>query len=160
MNQPDQPARIVIVDDEEIILTALDTLLEFETDYHVKTFTSPVTALTHIRDHDLDLVISDYLMPEMNGIAFLGEVRALKPDVPRIVVTGYADKENAIKGINEVGLFQYVEKPWDNAALLLVLRNAVERRLLVKQLHERLVELDGSRDNLQRLHNQILKTFI
>ena len=160
MNQPQQPASIVIVDDEDIILTALGTLLEFSTDYDVVTFTNPVTALAHIREHDLDLVISDYLMPEMNGIAFLGEVRKLKADVPRIVVTGYADKENAIKGINEVGLFQYVEKPWDNAALLLVLRNAVERRLLVKQLHERLVELDGSKDDLQRLHTQILKTFI
>ncbi len=160
MNQPQQPASIVIVDDEEIILTALGTWLEFETNYHVVTFTSPVTALAHIREHNVDLVISDYLMPEMNGIAFLGEVRTLKPDVPRVVVTGYADKENAIKGINEVGLFQYIEKPWDNAALLLVLRNAVERRLLVKQLHEKLVELDGSKGDLQRLHNDILKTFI
>ncbi|HJN46725.1 MAG: hypothetical protein CL477_17925 [Acidobacteria bacterium] len=160
MNQPHQAASIVIVDDEEIILTALDTLLEFETDYHTVSFTSPVAALAHIRKHELDLVVSDYLMPEMNGIDFLGEVRQLKPDVPRIVVTGYADKENAIKGINEVGLFQYIEKPWDNAALLLVFRNAVERRLLVKELHEKLVELDGSKNDLQRLHNQILKTFI
>jgi response regulator RpfG family c-di-GMP phosphodiesterase len=44
---------------------------------------------------------------------FLAEVKKRFPLVPRILLTGYADKENAIKAINNVGLYQYIEKPWD-----------------------------------------------
>ncbi len=73
---------IVIVDDEELVVTSLRTFLDLETPYRTVTFTSPKIALEHIRDYDVDLVISDYLMPEMDGITFLSQVRELKPDVP------------------------------------------------------------------------------
>ena len=66
---------IVIVDDEELVVTSLRTFLDLETPYHTLTFTSAKMALQHIRDHDIDLVISDYLMPEMDGITFLSHVR-------------------------------------------------------------------------------------
>jgi CheY-like chemotaxis protein len=95
---------VLIVDDEEMVLTSLATYLTLETDYEVVTFTSARAALAHVRGHDVDLVISDFLMPEMDGIVFLSEVRRLKPEIPRVILTGYADKENAIKAINDVGL--------------------------------------------------------
>ncbi len=99
-------ATIVIVDDEEMVLTSIKSFLNLETDYSVKTFTSVSDTLDYIKNGEVDLVISDYLMPEMDGITFLAKVKDLRPEVPRIILTGYADKENAIKAINEVGLFQ------------------------------------------------------
>ena len=96
---------IVIVDDEEMVLTSLNSFLTLETDYTVKTFTSAQDALDFIKAEAVDLVVSDYLMPEMDGITFLSKVRDVRPEVPRIILTGYADKENAIKAINNVGLF-------------------------------------------------------
>ncbi len=110
MTQYETDVTIVIVDDEEMVLTSLNSFLALETDYTVKTFTSAKEALDFIAKEAIDLVMSDYLMPEMDGISFLAEVKKLRPEVPRIILTGYADKENAIKAINNVGLFQYIEK--------------------------------------------------
>ena len=106
MNSNNWIPNVVIVDDEEMVLTSLSSLLSLETDYEIKTFLSSKEALDHIKNEETDLVISDFLMPEMDGITFLGKVRKIKPEIPRIILTGYADKENAIKAINEVGLFQ------------------------------------------------------
>ncbi|MCP4566271.1 MAG: response regulator [FCB group bacterium] len=151
---------IIIVDDEEMILTSLSSFLNLETRYNVVTFTSAAKALEYIENNDIDLVISDYLMPELDGISFLGKVRDLKPAVPRIILTGYADKENAIKAINDVGLFQYIEKPWDNDDLLIVLRNGLEKQMLMKKLEEKITEINKAYGDLQGLHKEIVKTFV
>jgi DNA-binding NtrC family response regulator len=99
-------------------------------------------------------------MPEMDGISFLAKVRELKPHVPRIILTGYADKENAIKAINDVGLFQYIEKPWDIEDLLIILRNGLERQMLMKQLDEKIVQINKAYGELQGLQKAIVKTFV
>ena len=151
---------VVLVDDENMVLTSLRSFLTLETEYNVETFTSPEAALEFIRSNEIDLVLSDYLMPEMDGITFLAEVRKIKPNVPRIILTGYADKENAIKAINEIGLFQYIEKPWDNNDLLLVLRNGIERKQLMHKLEEKISEVADAEGDLQSLYNQIIKTFV
>jgi len=153
-------SNVVIVDDEEIVLTSLSSLLSLETDYEVKTFLSSEEALKYIKNEDTDLVISDYLMPGMDGITFLGEVRKLKPEIPRIILTGYADKENAIKAINEVGLFQYIEKPWNNDDILIVLRNGLEKQRLIKTLREKIGEIDKANSELDGLQNEIVRAFV
>lgn len=159
MSQEQSAATIVIVDDEEMVLTSLKSFLSLETEYAVKSFLNPEEALGFIKDNEIDLVLSDYLMPGMDGITFLGKVRDLRPNVPRIILTGYADKENAIKAINEVGLFQYIEKPWSNDDLLIILRNGIERKQLMKQLEEKIGEINSAYGDLQDMHKQILKTF-
>ncbi len=53
-------------------------------------------------------------MPKMNGIEFLSKAKKIHPDTTQILLTGYADKENAIRAINELGIFKYIEKPWGN----------------------------------------------
>ena len=108
-----------------MILETLGALFESETSYTVRTFSSSVLALQELEKSPVDLVISDFLMAEMNGLDFLQQVKKMYPDVPCILLTGYADKENAIKAINEIGLFQYIEKPWDSDHLILIVRNAL-----------------------------------
>lgn len=151
---------IVIVDDEDMVLISIDSFLQLESDYEIKTFTSAIEALEFIKNDHVDLVISDYLMPEMNGIAFLAQVRNLKPEVPRIILTGYADKENAIKAINEVGLFQYIEKPWENDNLLLVIRNGIEKIKLIKKLQDKISEINEAYSDLSTMQKEILKAFV
>src|SRR5262245_33578804 len=126
---PRELATILLVDDEEMILNSLKSFFAIDGSYNLLTYTSPLQAL-HDLEHNhihMDLVVSDYLMPEMDGITFLARVKEKFPLVPRILLTGYADKENAIKAINNVGLYQYIEKPWDNDALRLVIRNGLEK---------------------------------
>ena len=152
---------VAILDDEEMVTTSISTLFMLETDYDVLTFNSPSEALDELRAGKVDLVISDYLMPgEMNGVEFLMELKKLQPDAIRVLLTAYADKENAIRAINEVGLYQYVEKPWDNEMLLLLVRNGLLHGRLWKQLTEKTQKLDIAVDNLERVQTEILKAFV
>jgi DNA-binding NtrC family response regulator len=160
MNAEEKTSTIVIVDDEEMVLTSLNSFLTLETMYTVKTFTSAKEALAYIEKEPVDLVVSDYLMPEMDGITFLAGVRDLRPEVPRIILTGYADKENAIKAINNVGLFQYIEKPWDNDDILIIFRNGLEKQKLMKRLNQKIEEINMAYSELQDLQREIVKTFV
>lgn len=160
MTQDNINSTIVIVDDEEMVLTSLSSFLTLETNYTVKVFTSAKEALDFIEKESVDLVVSDYLMPEMDGISFLAEVKKLRPEVPRIILTGYADKENAIKAINNVGLFQYIEKPWDNDDILIIFRNGLEKQKLMKRLNQKIEEINAAYSELQGLQREIIKTFV
>ena len=153
---------VLIVDDEEMVTTSISTLFMLEEpSYDVLVFNSPGEALEELKDKEIDLVISDYLMPgEMNGVDFLLELKKLQPEAIRVLLTAYADKENAIRAINEVGLYVYVEKPWDNDALLLLVRNGLSQGKLLKQLAARTQELDIAKGNLERVQTEILKAFV
>lgn len=153
---------ILLVDDEEMIINSIKSFLAVETDYSVLTYTSPVKAIEDLETKikNLDLVISDYLMPEMDGISFLAEVKKKFPLVPRILLTGYADKENAIKAINNVGLYQYIEKPWDNDDLRLIIRNGLEKTILLKQLEEKVREVEKVHKELTDVQKEILRVFV
>lgn len=151
---------IAVVDDEEMVLTSLRSFLQLETDYDVTTYQSPQEALRALEEQSLDLIVSDYLMPGMNGIEFLLEIKKIHPYATRILLTGYADKENAIKAINEVGLYQYVEKPWDNDDLKLIIQNGLERRFLMEKLESKIQEVQQVQKNLQDIQAQIIKAFM
>lgn len=128
--------RILIVDDEEMILSSLRAFFSLESDYEIITFSTPEDAAEYVSDNPIDLVISDFLMPNMDGIQFLSHVKAADPLATRILLTGFADKENAIKAINEVGIYQYVEKPWDNTRLKLIVENGIERSSLLRRMQK------------------------
>ena len=151
---------LVIVDDEEMVLASLRSFLTLETDYELLTFDSPLKALESIRENRIDLVISDYLMPEMTGIEFLLEVKKLQPYATRVLLTGYADKENAIRAINEVNLYQYIEKPWNNEDLKLIIQNGLERRFLMADLEAKIGEVQQAQRSLQDIQAQIIKAFM
>ena len=151
---------LVIVDDEEMVLVSLRSFLALETDYEVLTFSSPLKALESIHENQIDLVISDYLMPEMTGIEFLLEVKKLQPYATRILLTGYGDKENAIRAINEVNLYQYIEKPWSNDDLKLIIRNGLERRFLMADLEAKIGDFQQAQRSLQDIQAQIIKAFM
>jgi DNA-binding NtrC family response regulator len=99
---------VLIVDDEVMVATALRSFLELETSHEVHAFTSPHEALACLEATPVDAVVADFMMPGMDGIGFLTEARRLRPEASRILLTGYADKENAIRAINDVGLYYYM----------------------------------------------------
>lgn len=145
-----QQSTILIVDDEPSVVQTLSALLELETPHKVLSETSPRRAVELAKVNPLDLVISDFLMPEIDGIAFLLEVRALYPESTLVLLTGYADKENAIRAINEVGIFHYMQKPWDNDDLLTIIRTGLDKRMQLHRMHERLRELEARVHHLQQ----------
>jgi len=141
--------RIVIVDDEEMVTKTLKTLLKIEGFSNVETFNSPNCALEYIKNNPCELIISDFIMPDMNGIEFLSKAKASKPDTTQILLTGYADKENAIRAINELGIFKYIEKPWVNDDIILNIKNGIERTRLKNQLKDKIDELEEANKKLE-----------
>jgi DNA-binding NtrC family response regulator len=152
---------ILLVDDEEMVIDSIKNFISIESDYHVLAYTSPLKALEDLERHhkNVDLVVSDYLMPEMDGITFLAKVKEKFPMVPRILLTGYADKENAIKAINNVGLYQYIEKPWDNNDLKMIFRNGLEKTVLLKALEDKIREVERAQRELSEVQKDILRVF-
>ncbi len=126
---------VLLLDDDPDFIQSISSLLELETDYNLLTFTSASEAAEAIETHEIDLAIVDYLMPgAMDGIEFLITLRKKQPYSIRMILTAHADKGNAIKAINEVGLYQYLEKPYDNGELLQTIREGLEKRAILKQL--------------------------
>lgn len=150
-------SKILITDDEKIVTSAFKTLLKVEGYSDINCFNNPVEAVEFLKNNKPDIIISDFLMPEMNGLEFLRKAKELYPEVSMILLTGYADKENAIKAINEIGLYKYIEKPWDNDDLLFNIRNGIERSHLLSDLRDKISELEAAKKQLEIYSNDLEK---
>ena len=159
MSNNSQPS-VLIVDDEDMVITSIRAFLRLETEYHVHGFTVPEEAARHLETNPVDVVVTDYLMPKMNGIQLLAKAKEFQPEAARVLLTGHADKQSAIQAINEIGLFQYLEKPWDNAQLLLVIQSAIERTTLLRNLRDKISELDMAHSNLKDVQARLLRAFL
>ena len=151
---------VTIVDDEDMVITSVRAFLNLETEYTIHGFTDPEEAARFLETHPVDVIVSDYLMPKMNGIQLLGRAKQLQPEAARVLLTGHADKQSAIQAINDVGLFQYLEKPWDNAQLLLVIQSAIERTQLFRTLQQKIGELDNAHTSLKDVQSRLLRAFL
>ena len=146
--------KIVVVDDDATLISTLKTLFYLEGFSNAEFFTEPEKALEYLHSTAADLIISDFIMPNMNGLEFLSLANKLYPEVSKILLTGYADKENAIRAINEVGLYKYITKPWDNDDLILNVKNGLERSYLLSELHKKISELECAKSELEKYsHN-------
>jgi signal transduction histidine kinase len=148
---------VYVVDDDLLVTESLARALQVETDWSVQAFNHGAEALAAMPAQPPDVVLSDFKMPGMDGIAFLSRVRASYPDAVRLLLTGYADKESAIRAINEVGIWQYVEKPWDLGDLLLKIRQGLERQALVSELRAKNVALESRLNELERAHEELVR---
>lgn len=102
-------AKILFVDDEARVLTAMRAM--FRRDYEVHIANSGAEGLKVLREHAIDVVVSDQRMPEMTGVEMLKEARALAPRTMRVLLTGYADLAAIEHAINESEVFRYLMKP-------------------------------------------------
>ena len=144
-------ATLLIVDDEPGILSSLRRLLR-PAGYKIHTAESGQAGLLVLEHEMVDLVISDMRMPEMDGARFLEQVRARWPGTTRILLTGYADVNSTIEAINRGEIFRYIAKPWDDNDLMLVVRDALERRRLQNENARLLVLTQAQNDELKDLN--------
>jgi putative nucleotidyltransferase with HDIG domain len=142
--------RILCVDDEENILRSLRRLLASE-DMDVLIAMSGEQGLEILRStSEISVIVSDQRMPGLCGTDFLQQARNIAPDIPRIMLTGYADISATIDAINKGGCYRYLTKPWDDELLISTIREAAglyqiileNRRLsdLVQKQNEELQE--------------------
>lgn len=123
-----QRARLLIVDDEEALMSALCNTLKVE-GYAATGFTSARAALAQLRERQFDLLLTDLMMPEMDGIALLHAAQEIDPDLVGIVMTGHGTIDTAVEALRG-GALDYVLKPFRLTNLLPVLTRALETRRL------------------------------
>lgn len=154
-------SKILLIDDEPMITTTLSTLIEMMLDYEVITYNSPKALIESgiLESEKIDLVISDFIMPYMNGLDLLSVIKEKQPNIVPILLTGYSDKESAIKSINELGLYYYLEKPWDNNELIKVIQNGIEKAKLEKELGQKLVVIEKKNQEISRLYDLLRRDF-
>ena len=153
-NDPNKLYQVLVVDDEPNILSAvardlttrsgfddLHMVLLHEADpefpvqhrsfrFNVATLTSPLNALERAKKVAYDVVISDYLMPEMNGLSFLESFRQIQPDAVRILLSGQVDRDKLVDAINRSEIYSYIAKPWREY----VLKNTVSQAVVYREL--------------------------
>ncbi|MDD5175438.1 MAG: response regulator [Sterolibacterium sp.] len=124
--------RILVVDDEQSIVNAVRRELSTPPfghhRYEAETFTNPVEALERAKHQEFEVVISDYRMPEMDGLAFLNAFARLQPDCVRMVLSGQTDLDGLIRMINETHIYRFIPKPWSTYFLKSSISQAVEFR--------------------------------
>ena len=145
---PDSMTRtgtILVIDDEEIMREILEALLSRE-GYQVRLASNAAEGLELARTMPFDAAIVDMMMPGMDGISALEELKKIDDDLPVMMITAFASVENAISAMKR-GAFDYITKPFKNDEVLVVLRNALAQRRLV-------AENRALRQNLQAHQNR------
>lgn len=115
---------ILLVDDDKTVLTFLALALEDE-GRHIESYTRPLEALDRLRSASYQLVISDYVMPEMNGVALLSEARQLQPSCVRLLLSGNSSVEMLQGAINDAHIYKFIEKPIELESLLQTVEQAL-----------------------------------
>jgi len=129
-------SRIMIVDDEPAILSSLKRLLRavpcgyggsvYPLD--VETFDAPMAALERAGHAPFDLIMTDYRMPRMDGVELLKKIRQVQPDAARLILSGYADLNVLVSAINEVEIYRFIAKPWNDYELVSAIGQALHNR--------------------------------
>jgi DNA-binding NtrC family response regulator len=123
-------SRILLIDDDRALLTALPAVFDRSPCViTVDTATSAEQALRLIQGNEYDTIVSDFSMPGLNGIEFLKECKAVRPDIPIILLTGYGTLELEEKAFEE-GAYALIQKPVDADEFLAVVTRAIIRREL------------------------------
>lgn len=144
----EQKASLVIVDDEQTILTELEILLCRT--YDVQTFANPEDVEGFIKDHHVDLIICDEMMPEMRGSELLRRIHKTHPDICKIVLSGQAEKQDIVKAVNEGHIYSFLFKPVNREQLLNVIEKGLENRRMKLLLEEQNRQLKDLNENLEQ----------
>jgi two-component system NtrC family sensor kinase len=150
-----EQVRILCVDDEENVLRSLKRLF-LDSEYEIFIATSGDEGLELLRNTEpVQIVMSDYRMPKMNGVDFLKEVYKHWPDTIRIVLSGYADTVAIIEAINIGHIYKFIPKPWNDAELKVAISNALDRYFIKQKNVQLTKELELKNRELQEINNNL-----
>lgn len=139
-----RPGPVLVVDDESDNLDAFR--FNFHKDFDLRLLQTPQTALDVLKKEPIAVIVADQRMPQLCGLEFLKQARALAPLAVPILLTAYADIDVFVQAINEGQLYRYVSKPWEKQVLRATLFQALERHRLLSEnarLHEHLQQYAG-----------------
>ncbi len=109
---------VLFIDDEKSILDALKRQFYKETNFNNFYILNPLDAIDVIKKENIDIVVSDVLMPEMDGVDLLVMIKEQFPNIPRILLTAQKDYQTSIRAIEKAEVFGFLTKPWKSSYLL------------------------------------------
>jgi DNA-binding response OmpR family regulator/nitrogen-specific signal transduction histidine kinase len=139
--------KLLVVDDEQLILQIISDIFSNE-GYEVITALNCDRALNLLKEDHFHVVLTDIRMPEKSGINLLDEIRTFNPDIPVIIMTGYASLETAVEAV-KCGAFDYLFKPLDFNKLKSIIKHAAEKYELVQENKHLLKELQDINNYLE-----------
>ena len=148
-------SRILFVDDEPEILRSLERITK-KLDAVILTASSGQDALDIINECPVDVIVSDFNMPNMDGNQLLEQVAEISPETVRMVLTGHGDMEMIVNLINNGHIWGFLQKPWDNFDLIIKLKQALQ---LQQVLAERTL-MRRTIDQYQKYHKSSFEGFI
>jgi signal transduction histidine kinase len=138
---------LLVVDDHEAVIASVEEL--FRGRYQVCGARNVEEALAIIRQDHIAVVMADQRMPGMSGSELLAQVAMLKPDVPRILMTAYADIDAVMQAINQGKIYYYVSKPWEPNELEAIIDKAMEYHALLHERRRLIAELQRANNELE-----------
>ena len=148
-------ARVLYVDDEPSLCRAFARLFRQDAKVVVATASSPQEALTLLDAEQFDVIVSDLRMPGMSGIELLAKGRRMRPEMRRLLVSGFADFESALDAINEVGVDRMLVKPWDIGELRTAVHGAAEHAFLQRENIRMTAELRRRGEELAAINQKL-----
>ena len=138
--------KILVVDDEEVLRSMLCDVLN-EEGYEVEVAAGGVEAISKIKTKHYELILTDILMPEVNGMQVLGQAKESDNDADVIVMTGYASVETAVQSMR-LGAADYITKPFNIDQIKIIISRTLDRRALKRRAEEgdfykKLSRIDG-----------------
>jgi len=139
---------VLCIDDEVRSLETLERTLDDE--FEVMTASSAEQAIKLLQQHSVHAVLCDQRMPGKTGVELLSEIRHQWPNTVRLILSGYTDSEDIIRGLNEAGIYQYITKPWHPENLLQILRNACQLNALQEESELLAMEMRLTREQAEQ----------
>jgi two-component system sensor histidine kinase/response regulator len=144
----DPNPRILYVDDDPAQLTAFKAA--FRRDATVFTAQSAEKGLELLKKENIDIILTDQRMPGISGVDFLESIASEYPDLIKILITGYTDLQDVVDAINKGKIYCYLNKPWNEQELRVILRNAYDMCCTRRLLKERNAELQKTNNELEK----------
>ena len=154
MDKNDQKVNVLYVDDEASNLSAFKA--SFRREFNIFLAQSAIEGVDILEKNEIHIVLTDQRMPEITGVEFLKSIIEVHPNPIRMLVTGYTDIEVIKEAINKGQIYKYIEKPWDNDYMRLIVEKAYEVYRLRRENEQLTKDLEQANKQLEFMLRQKL----
>ena len=148
--------KIQLLDDEQHILSALQRVLRPH-HWEVHAFSNGQQALQALTEHEYAVIVSDYKMPNLDGVTYLQFAKQRQPKAVRMVLSAHGDRQSMMQAINRAEIYRFLSKPWEDYEIETALKAAIDLYLLGEENQRLLAQVRSQQSTLQRQEQELLR---